>query len=55
MIRQLLLATLVLTASSLYTSSYWAKKGINTKDGILDNSAPSITIDTVCNEVNLSD
>lgn len=55
MIRQLLLATLVLTASSLYTSSYWAKKGINTTDGILDNSAPSISIDTVCNEVNLTD
>ena len=55
MIRELLFATLVLTASSLYTSSYWAKKGIDTTDGILDHSAPSITINTVCNEVNLTD
>lgn len=54
MIRLLLLATLVLTATSLYTSSFWTKQGINVKDGILDNSDPSININTICNEVNLT-
>ena len=54
MIRALLLIGLVLMANSLYTSSFWAKKGIDTTDGVLQDGAPSISIDTVCNEVNLS-
>ena len=49
MIKCLLLATLVLAASSLYTSSYWTNRGINVKDGVLNETAPSITINTVCN------
>ena len=55
MIRPLLLFALVLLSHSLYTSSYWTKKGIDVRDGILqDEQTPSINIDTVCNEVNLS-
>jgi hypothetical protein len=49
----LLLCLLVFT-NSLYTSSYWSKKGINVEDGIIDVSEiPSISIDTVCNNVDL--
>ena len=54
MIKYLLLAALALSASCLYTSSYWANRGINVRDGILNETAPSITINTVCNEVNLT-
>lgn len=54
MIRAVLFLSLLLLANSLYTSSYWAKKGINTADGVLQDGAPSLTIDTVCNEVNLT-
>lgn len=31
-----LLFGLLLLANTLYTSSYWAKKGSNVKDGILE-------------------
>lgn len=54
MIKCFLFATLILSVASIYPSSFWANKGIDIKDGVLDNSAPSITIDTVCNEVNLT-
>lgn len=46
---------LLLLANSLYTSSYFAKKGFNVKDKIIDNSdIPSLSIETQCNDVNLT-
>lgn len=40
---------------SLYTSSYWKKKGIDVRDGILteDNNYKDVKLSTVCNELNL--
>ena len=46
---------LLLVANSLYTSSYFAKKGFNVKDNIVDTSdIPFLTMSTQCNEVNLN-
>ena len=43
----ILILGLLLLANSLYTSSYFTKKGFNVKDGIIDDSnTPSITINT---------
>lgn len=54
--RIVLIFALTLLATSLYTSSYWAKKGFNVKDGQWEKkSTTSINIDTVCNEVNLTE
>lgn len=51
----ILLLTALVLSTSLYTSSYFTKKGINVRDGILDDEdTPTITINTQCNDVNLS-
>ena len=50
-----LLLTILVLSASLYTSSFFTKKGMDVKDGNIDNSdIPSITINTQCNDVNLS-
>ena len=51
----ILLLSIILVVSSLYTSSYWSKKGFDVKDWKWEEkSTKSITIDTVCNDVNLT-
>ncbi len=50
----LLLCTLLLTASSLKTSSYFANKGINVRDDTLEHKNLNITLKTQCNTVDLS-
>lgn len=51
-LRLLLVVTL---ASSMYTSSFWTKKGINVEDGIFEEPYDhQISVSTVCNDVDLS-
>lgn len=50
-----LLALLIIT-QSLYTSSYWKKRGINVTDGVLpeEKNDKEIYLSTQCNDVDLS-
>ena len=51
----ILLLAFATLAFTLYPSSYFTTKGINVKDGILDDSeTPSLTVSTQCNDVNLN-
>ena len=57
MMSRSMLALLVLAVmtNALYTSSYWTKRGINVKDGVLQQNLPKdIFLETVCNEVDLT-
>ena len=51
----ILLVAITAVASALYPSSYFTRKGVNVKDGILDDSeTPSLSVSTQCNDVNLN-
>lgn len=56
MVKVILLSALLLAvAHSLYTSSHWAKKGIDVRDQLLDESStPNIFIQTSCADVDLN-
>ena len=46
---------LLAVAHSLYTSSHWAKKGIDVRDQLLDESStPNIYLQTSCTDVDLN-
>lgn len=50
----LILASILIVASSVYTSKYWEKKGFNVKDGIIsDQDTPIVQIETTCSEIDL--
>jgi vitellogenic carboxypeptidase-like protein len=50
-----LLGLLLMISTCLYTSDYFTKKGVNVRDGILDDAGtPNLNIGTQCNEVDLS-
>lgn len=48
------LLLLLVAAQSLYTSSYWQKRGIDVRDGQLEDSSDGIFLSTSCNDVDLS-
>ena len=52
----LALLCLVTLTCSLYTSSYWKKKGFDVSDGIFtqEKNYNDVHLQTVCNELNLS-
>ena len=52
----LALLCLVTLTCSLYTSSYWKKRGFDVSDGVFteEKNVHDVHLSTVCNELNLS-